>query len=390
MNRWQERDDLTEEELRYLCATSVFLNQSINRSERQNIKEKIATLNRDMLSRLEVNIAEKIIETYRIFTSKVADMRKNYYLQLTANTKTNQKLNASQLAAEVKRKERYEEYLTYKKRLTYLCNSEGMRWKLNYRIIRWVGHFIAKLKQKIGKRMTSSRMRKVVSAQMLMRMHGGHPGSKVIKNRELTKETLHFDRKREFPSNIDPNQFNAVKYRNRSAYLRHLSSGPKKLATSLVQVDLLNRTVKCDATALALIVYVQACWRRRIAMREFQVNLQKFREKRAIEFTEELKKLRYLYPPNRRIVLPYVGKRLKNPTRLALVAFQPYIRHCRNAKYKYTHFFRDRTLNEKQLEMKYLGQTTSKLASKVKILMDCAVKNEFDRLMNSGFILTAK
>lgn len=44
-----------------------------------------------MLSRLEVNIAEKIIETYRLFTDKVADMRKNYYLQLTANAKTLQK-----------------------------------------------------------------------------------------------------------------------------------------------------------------------------------------------------------------------------------------------------------------------------------------------------------
>lgn len=32
----------------------------------------------------------------------------------------------------------------------------------------------------------------------------------------------------------------------------------------------------------------------------------------------------------------------------------------------------------------------SKLASKVKILMDCASKNEFDRMMNTGFILSAK
>jgi hypothetical protein len=89
-------------------------------------------------------------------------------------------------------------------------------------------------------------------------------------------------------------------------------------------------------------------------------------------------------------VFPYIAKRLKNSTRLALAAFHPYIRHCRSAKYKYSHFFTERALNEKQLEMKYLGQTMNKLASKVKILMDCAVKNEFERLMNSGFVLSAK
>jgi len=60
-----------------------------------------------------------------------------------------------------------------------------------------------------------------------------------------------------------------------------------------------------------------------------------------------------------------------------MATFQPYIRHCRHAKHKYMHFFTERTLNERQLEMKYLGQTMSKLASKVKILMDCATKNEF-------------
>lgn len=36
-----------------------------------------------MLSKLEFNIAEKIIETYREFTTKVANLRANYYLSLT-------------------------------------------------------------------------------------------------------------------------------------------------------------------------------------------------------------------------------------------------------------------------------------------------------------------
>lgn len=83
MQRWHNKSDLKEEELRYLCATSVFLNQTINNSEKQNIKDKISTLNRDMLSKLEFNIAEKIIETYREFTTKVANLRANYYLSLT-------------------------------------------------------------------------------------------------------------------------------------------------------------------------------------------------------------------------------------------------------------------------------------------------------------------
>jgi hypothetical protein len=83
-------------------------------------------------------------------------------------------------------------------------------------------------------------------------------------------------------------------------------------------------------------------------------------------------------------------KRLKKVNRRDLAVFQPYIRRCREPKNKYTHFFRERPLSEKQLEMKYLGQSMNKLALKVSILMDCAVKNEFDRIMNSGFVLSAK
>jgi hypothetical protein len=77
-----------------------------------------------------------------------------------------------------------------------------------------------------------------------------------------------------------------VKYKDRSTFVSHLSSGPKKLATSTVQVDLINKTIKCDATALNLIIYVQACWKRKIAMRDFKKNLEKFRDKRAAEFRD--------------------------------------------------------------------------------------------------------
>ena len=57
LQRWERKEDMTEEEIRYLYATSVFLNQSINHTHKQEIKEKIHCLNKDLLSRLEANIA---------------------------------------------------------------------------------------------------------------------------------------------------------------------------------------------------------------------------------------------------------------------------------------------------------------------------------------------
>jgi hypothetical protein len=170
----------------------------------------------------------------------------------------------------------------------------------------------------------------------------------------------------------------------------HLSNGPKKLANSIVQVNLINKTIKCDAIALDQIIYIQACWKRKIAMRHFKVKLVKLREKRAAEFRVQLAKLRYLYPPYNPIVYSYALKRLKKLNRHDVAVFRPYMRRIRGLKHKYTYFFRNKALSERQLEMKYLGQSMNKLASNVSILMDCAVKNDFDRMMNSRFILTAK
>lgn len=95
---------------------------------------------------------------------------------------------------------------------------------------------------------------------------------------------MHFEPRSLLERTVDPIEFNSVKCNDRSAFLKHLSNGPKRLATSLVKVDLLNKTAKCDATALGLIVYVQACWRRRIVIKEFKNKLEKFRSKRAAEF----------------------------------------------------------------------------------------------------------
>ena len=40
-----------------------------------------------MISKLEFNISEKIIETYKKFMKKVADLRAHYYEELTENRK---------------------------------------------------------------------------------------------------------------------------------------------------------------------------------------------------------------------------------------------------------------------------------------------------------------
>lgn len=56
-----------------------------------------------------------------------------------------------------------------------------MKWRLNYRIMRWVTHFIERMKHSIGKRMATSRLKRGISAKVITRMHYGHPSSKIIK-----------------------------------------------------------------------------------------------------------------------------------------------------------------------------------------------------------------
>ena len=88
-HKWEtrEKSGITSEELRYLCSTSLFLNKTLNRSEKDRIRKNIHSLGRDLVSRLEYNIAEKIIETYRQFMKKVSDLRARYYEELTEKTK---------------------------------------------------------------------------------------------------------------------------------------------------------------------------------------------------------------------------------------------------------------------------------------------------------------
>ena len=73
---------ITPEELRYLCATSLFLNHTLAPSEKKRIKQNLKAAGPKLISRLEASIADKIIATYKELTRRVADMRALYYKEL--------------------------------------------------------------------------------------------------------------------------------------------------------------------------------------------------------------------------------------------------------------------------------------------------------------------
>ena len=70
---------ISPEELRYLCATSLFLNKTMAKSEKIRIKNNVRAAGSHLISKLETNIAEKIIETYHQLMKKVSDLRAKYY-----------------------------------------------------------------------------------------------------------------------------------------------------------------------------------------------------------------------------------------------------------------------------------------------------------------------
>jgi hypothetical protein len=79
--KWEHRErmGITPEEVRYLCATSLFLNNSLAPSEKQRIKNNLHAAGTQLVSRLETNIAQKIIETYHQLMKRVSDLRAKYY-----------------------------------------------------------------------------------------------------------------------------------------------------------------------------------------------------------------------------------------------------------------------------------------------------------------------
>lgn len=76
--------------MRYLCATSLFLNNSLAKSEKKRIKNNLQAVGTDLVSFLESNIAEKIIETYHQLMKRVSDLRAKYYEDLTQMRKKQQ------------------------------------------------------------------------------------------------------------------------------------------------------------------------------------------------------------------------------------------------------------------------------------------------------------
>ena len=52
----------------------------MNKSEKDRLNKNIKSMGKQLISKLEFNIAEKIIETYKQFMKKVADLRAQYYL----------------------------------------------------------------------------------------------------------------------------------------------------------------------------------------------------------------------------------------------------------------------------------------------------------------------
>ncbi len=83
---------------------------------------------------------------------KVSDLRANYYLQLTEKRKS--QFNRTNKVQKLTRdqQQKHEVFLKYKEMFKRIVNSEKMQIKLNFKIYRWVKHFIENLKLKICKK----------------------------------------------------------------------------------------------------------------------------------------------------------------------------------------------------------------------------------------------
>jgi hypothetical protein len=123
--KWEQREKLgiTPEEVRYLCATSLFLNNSLAKSEKQRIKSNIQSVGSQLVSRLETNIAEKIIETYHQLMKRVSDLRAKYYEELTQLRKKEQQSGAKLEESQVKKGKRMEVLLKYRGMFERVVNS---------------------------------------------------------------------------------------------------------------------------------------------------------------------------------------------------------------------------------------------------------------------------
>ena len=134
--------------MKYLCATSLFLNQTLSRSEKNRYIKNTETAGKRLISRLEFNIAEHIIETYKIFMKRVFDLRAQYYEELTAKRKQEYTVGKRKEEMSQKAKARLTALKKNIKMFTTIVKSEKMQLLMNAKILRWVVLFCEKLKQR--------------------------------------------------------------------------------------------------------------------------------------------------------------------------------------------------------------------------------------------------
>jgi hypothetical protein len=101
-----------------------------------------------LISRLEFNIAEHIIETYKTFMKKVFDLRAEYYEDLTAKRKQEYTVTKKKEEVSDKARQRLAALQKNIKMFRTIVNSEKMQLLMNGKVLRWVVLFCEKLKQK--------------------------------------------------------------------------------------------------------------------------------------------------------------------------------------------------------------------------------------------------
>ena len=120
-------------------------------SEKNRLNRNIHALGKDLISKLEFNISEKIIETYKQFMKKVADLRAHYYEELTEKRKKEYSAYKKKEASQEVTHKKKTEFLKFKQIFANICKSERMKVLLNPRVARWVKLFIENMKSRVKK-----------------------------------------------------------------------------------------------------------------------------------------------------------------------------------------------------------------------------------------------
>lgn len=196
----REQLGISPEELRYLCATSLFLNKTMAKSEKQRIKDNVKAAGSSLVSRLELNISEKIIETYRQLMKRVSDLRAKYYEELTQERKLEQHQSAIVEESRTKNIKKQAIFRKYQSMFTTIVNSEKMKLRLNSRVFKWVRHFIHNLKKAIKAPLAQPKSPDVFrrlttetdERSLVYRHKLKYPSSKIIKREDQYSHRLKY------------------------------------------------------------------------------------------------------------------------------------------------------------------------------------------------------